>query len=266
MGEQKLYEAITDEERLEIEESLVETVNDKFRKEELSENFFKYIVELHTSKFVALMTVDEIKESARLTVDILEELKNINNSGVNREKFKKIEKENETKYAHIDVLFPILGIWNYIRTERLEALMCDLDRVRRVGGAYARLIANPGLVSSICAVYERLVDAFEDEKLYDDSAYFLMRSIMRMHSNEIEDKEKMLEHYMNLNYVMSVIKDDEGMYTAYFQDLPGCITCGETPEELFKNAEDAKRCWFKSCIEEGGKDFRTIRADISEET
>lgn len=34
------------------------------------------------------MSVDEVAESAKLTVDILEELKNINNSGINRDELK----------------------------------------------------------------------------------------------------------------------------------------------------------------------------------
>ena len=36
-----------------------------------------------------------------------------------------------------------------------------------------------------------------------------------------------------------------------FPDLPGCLSSGETVEEAFKNAEDAKHEWLLAAIEEG---------------
>lgn len=186
----KQFEAITEKEHSEIEEILVEAINDKFRKEELSENYFKYIVELQSNKFVTEMSVDEVEESAKLTVDILEELKNINNSGINRAELEKIEKEKERKDDDGGDVMQVLEIWNRISTEHLASLMHELDRVRRVGGAWAMLIANPCLISAIYAVYDRLVDSFDDENLYLQSAYFLMRAVMKMHSDEITEENK----------------------------------------------------------------------------
>lgn len=63
--------------------------------------------------------------------------------------------------------------------------------------------------------------------------------------------EKNVDYYMSLPYKMVVMEDAEGIYTAYFPDLPGCVTCGDTPDEIFANAKDAKRCWFKAAIEDG---------------
>ena len=64
-------------------------------------------------------------------------------------------------------------------------------------------------------------------------------------------ENKNVDYYMSLQYKMVIIQDEEGIYTAYFPDLPGCITCGESPEELFDNAKDARECWFKAAIEDG---------------
>ena len=64
-------------------------------------------------------------------------------------------------------------------------------------------------------------------------------------------EDYILNRYMSFHYKMVVIQDAEGIYTAYFPDLPGCITMGETPEELFNNAEDAKRCWLQAALEDG---------------
>ena len=41
------------------------------------------------------------------------------------------------------------------------------------------------LVSAIYAVYDKMADAFDDDKLYLISAYFLMRAVMRMHSHDV---------------------------------------------------------------------------------
>ena len=40
-----------------------------------------------------------------------------------------------------------------------------------------------------------------------------------------------LEEYMKKPYRMTIIPEEEGIFTLYFPDLPGCITTGETPEK-----------------------------------
>lgn len=187
MAELKKFEAITAEEHSEIEEILVKAVNE-FRKEEISENYFKYIVELQSNKFITAMSEDEIEASARLTVDILEELKNINNAGINRIELERIEKEKNKNESDGGNVMQVLGIWNSIKTDRLSELIGELDQVRRVGGAWAMIIANPCLISAIYAVYDRIVDSFDDDDLYLHSAYFLMRAVMKMHSDECAEE------------------------------------------------------------------------------
>ena len=61
-----------------------------------------------------------------------------------------------------------------------------------------------------------------------------------------------IEKYMSLHYHMEIIEDpNEGGYVASYPDLPGCLTCGETLEEVVKNADDAKREWLLAAMEEG---------------
>lgn len=182
MGEIKQFDAITTEEHTEIEEALIKAVNDEFRREEISENYFKYIVELQSNRFITAMSIDEVEESAKLTVDILEELKNINNSGINRLELEKIEKEKNRNETEGGSVMQVLDIWNCFKTDRLSEIISELDRVRRVGGAWALLLANPCLISAIYAVYDRIVDSFDDDDLYLQSAYFLMRAVMKMHA------------------------------------------------------------------------------------
>ena len=63
---------------------------------------------------------------------------------------------------------------------------------------------------------------------------------------------KTIDYYMKLPYKMEIFPDiEEGGYAAMFPDLPGCITVGDTIEELVLNMLDAKRAWIEAELEEG---------------
>ena len=63
---------------------------------------------------------------------------------------------------------------------------------------------------------------------------------------------KTIDEYMAMNYKLTIVEDpDEGGFVAFYPELPGCITCGETPEEATDNALDAKRAWLEAALEDG---------------
>lgn len=62
---------------------------------------------------------------------------------------------------------------------------------------------------------------------------------------------KTLAEYMQLNYRLELEPDEDGGYAAYFPELPGCITVGESIEEAAANAVEAKRAWLEAALEEG---------------
>ena len=65
-------------------------------------------------------------------------------------------------------------------------------------------------------------------------------------------KMKMIDEYMNKDYELKIVEDpDEGGFVAFYPELPGCITCGETLEEVAQNALDAKRAWLETALEDG---------------
>ena len=65
-------------------------------------------------------------------------------------------------------------------------------------------------------------------------------------------KMKTIDKYMNKNYELKIVEDpDEGGFVAFYPELPGCITCGETLEEATENALDAKRAWLEAAIDDG---------------
>ena len=60
-----------------------------------------------------------------------------------------------------------------------------------------------------------------------------------------------LEDYLKLNYRLEFVPDEEeGGYAAYFPELPGCITMGDTIEEVAANAVEAKRVWLEAALED----------------
>ena len=81
--------------------------------------------------------------------------------------------------------FETLNIWNAIATEQLKELLKRACEVQRVAGAWAALIAVPTVMSAIDIVYETEVDEFDNEELYTQGAYFILRAIMKMHGTEI---------------------------------------------------------------------------------
>lgn len=63
---------------------------------------------------------------------------------------------------------------------------------------------------------------------------------------------KTIDYYMNLPYKMEIVPDkEEGGFIASFPDLPGCITLGDTIEEVIQNVIDAKKAWLEAELEVG---------------
>ena len=78
--------------------------------------------------------------------------------------------------------------------------------------------------------------------------------------------KKTIEYYMSLPYRMEIIPDmKEGGYTAWYPDLPGCLTCSETKEGIVANAENAKREWLTAALTDGIEiNEPSSEADLSE--
>ena len=53
---------------------------------------------------------------------------------------------------------------------------------------------------------------------------------------------------MKFNVVLE--PDEEGGYTVYVPDLPGCISEGETVEEAMQNIREAMQLYLEPVIEE----------------
>lgn len=65
-------------------------------------------------------------------------------------------------------------------------------------------------------------------------------------------KEKRpIEFFLKANYPITIYNEPEGGYVIELEDLPGCMTEGETLEEALKRIEDARQAWIESAYEDG---------------
>ncbi len=64
-------------------------------------------------------------------------------------------------------------------------------------------------------------------------------------------KRPPLTDYLARQYPVNVLADPEGGYVAMFPDLPGCMTQGETLEEVAQMADDARNGWITTEYERG---------------
>ena len=63
---------------------------------------------------------------------------------------------------------------------------------------------------------------------------------------------KKIEYYMGLPYRLEIVPDaEEGGFTAWYPDLPGCIKTAETMDDILHNALDAKKAWLEAALDTG---------------
>ena len=63
---------------------------------------------------------------------------------------------------------------------------------------------------------------------------------------------KTVEYYMSLPYRLEIVPDNtEGGFTAWYPDLPGCITTADSIDGIIRNAIDAKKAWLEASVEDG---------------
>jgi antitoxin HicB len=64
-------------------------------------------------------------------------------------------------------------------------------------------------------------------------------------------ERKPVGYYLEAEYPVTVYAAPEGGYVAEIEDLPGCLTEGETLDEVFERIEDARRAWIEVTYEDG---------------
>ncbi|MDF5728533.1 MAG: type II toxin-antitoxin system HicB family antitoxin [Rhizonema sp. PD38] len=78
-----------------------------------------------------------------------------------------------------------------------------------------------------------------------------MMKILNQNQKNKPIEKLSLEHYLNLQYPVTLYPDSEGGYVAQIKDLPGCLTQGETLEETIANLKEARELWIETAYEAG---------------
>ena len=63
--------------------------------------------------------------------------------------------------------------------------------------------------------------------------------------------DAIVAEYMELPYMVKLIPEEDGTYYAYVEELPGCATVGDTPEEAMEKIREAMWGWIESNLERG---------------
>ena len=62
---------------------------------------------------------------------------------------------------------------------------------------------------------------------------------------------KEIEYYISLPYTIEIVPYKDGGFFAKIKELEGCMTEGDTLEEVLELLEDAKRAWLEAALEDG---------------
>jgi antitoxin HicB len=74
---------------------------------------------------------------------------------------------------------------------------------------------------------------------------------------------KNLNYYLNLDYSIRLKENSDGSYFAEIEELPGCITEGDSKEEALQMIDDAKKAWLSVALEDGNPIPEPMNDDFS---
>lgn len=66
-----------------------------------------------------------------------------------------------------------------------------------------------------------------------------------------DDLERVVNEYLNLPYSRIFIPQENGRFSCEILEFPGCFAEGSSPEEAYKNLNDAAEAWLAACISGG---------------
>ena len=169
------YKYMTNEKRKRLEQDVFEKAVKELKKKEIGKELYEFDITIQKIKCISYLSKNELKKSVHMVIDILEELKKLNNSGMDKSQLEKIEKKVESIQDYVMQTFQI---WNKISTENLEKLIEQTLEIRNVNFTTAIIFDRPKMISAIISVFFMQVDKFDDEELYELSVWFLLRTFM----------------------------------------------------------------------------------------
>lgn len=153
--------------------------------EPLEGKYYKYEITLQSERFVTYVSDEEVEQSAQYALEILEEMKNINNGGMDKVAFEGLQ-ERVAEETEAEII-KVIKVWEVVSNVKTAELIRKIEKLCRVGGAYALLMSRPVFISACLSVFEAIVDCFDNFERYRLSGFFLFRAILKIHSEPIEE-------------------------------------------------------------------------------
>jgi antitoxin HicB len=75
--------------------------------------------------------------------------------------------------------------------------------------------------------------------------------------------KKTLAYYLNLEYTIRLKENEDKTFFAEIEELPGCLTEGDTQAEALNMIKDAKKAWIEIALERGIKIPEPVQDDFS---
>lgn len=66
-----------------------------------------------------------------------------------------------------------------------------------------------------------------------------------------ETGRRSLSEYLALHYPVTLYPEPDGGFVAEVEDLPGCLTQGESLAEVYERIEEARRLWIETAFAHG---------------
>lgn len=193
-----MFDIIEENYKEEVKKELLKKFKKDFVPTDVDNGYSMYEVDIQNLRFRTFINDEELSMAMDYAFEILEELKNINNYRLTKEQFEELVKNHRETFRIDDkefseMMLPV-SVYNKFATEELEMLLIGIANLRRVGGAYWMLLCRPGLISAVFAVFDAIIDKFDDDNYYIQSIYFLFRAILKVRSEEIDKDSKKEEN------------------------------------------------------------------------
>lgn len=175
---------LTTEEKDELKQVLCCALQDM--KTKTSENGDStYKVPYRNEVFLVEVSYEELEKAASLAIEMMEELKSLADSKYNREEMDALLNRANNEESAIKTIL----IYESILNDRLRELANEAAETMRVGGAYWMLVARPALSTALFVSMNGMIDCFDDESMYNNTAYLLFRAILSLHKMPIDQED-----------------------------------------------------------------------------
>lgn len=193
-----MFDKIGEIERQELEAKLYKDMVEDYRQDNVRDDYYEFIFPLQKNTYKTVMSDSELKEAIVCAIDLLEEMKKLNNEGLTKEvfeeKIRKIDEGIKSEDKDFTEIYSRMLYSKIISNDRIIEIKSKIAQVCRVGGAYWMLMSLPVLNDSLYVIYEVVVDSFdgyiEETPLYEVCAFMLLRCIMSLHSQEIKTEDE----------------------------------------------------------------------------